>query len=189
MPQVCKICSSPQRAEVDAALIRGDGSNRRIASQLGVSEAAVRRHRASHLPQALVKSEAAQQLADSDSLVLEAKQVQGRAAALLTRAEEILEKAVQANDPRLALTAIKSAAPVLRELKGHIALRAELVGAFKEQHQQSAQILVLVPPPVPAGTITPLYPDQPEGDVIDVELLPPSPPPALAEPPGEMQGR
>jgi len=45
MPRTCSVCSSVRRTEIDLALIRGKESNRRIATQYGVSEATIRRHR------------------------------------------------------------------------------------------------------------------------------------------------
>jgi len=48
MSRSCSICTNPQRDAIDAAHQRGE-SNRRIASQYGLTEASVRRHCASHV--------------------------------------------------------------------------------------------------------------------------------------------
>lgn len=54
MPPRCTVCSHPQRAEIDAALVEGAQSNRIIANQFGVSYQAVQRHSVKHLPAGLV---------------------------------------------------------------------------------------------------------------------------------------
>lgn len=65
MPQPCTIWTHPERASIDAALV-GDAPNRRVATQFSVSEAAVRRHKADHLPVSL--REAAQEQQRSDAI-------------------------------------------------------------------------------------------------------------------------
>lgn len=49
MPRTCTICSHQLAAEIDDRLVAGQ-TNRRIAAQFKLSEAAVRRHRADYLP-------------------------------------------------------------------------------------------------------------------------------------------
>jgi len=66
MPQRCTICTHPERTAIDRALVAGEQSNRRIASQFSVTEGAVRRHKAEHVPRALV--EAAQEQQHSDAV-------------------------------------------------------------------------------------------------------------------------
>lgn len=48
MGQVCTICSHVQSLEIDAAFLRGEPA-RAVAREFGLTEAAVRRHRANHL--------------------------------------------------------------------------------------------------------------------------------------------
>jgi FixJ family two-component response regulator len=54
MGRICTCCSHPQRREIDQALVQGR-DNRRIAARYGLSENAVRRHRAEHIPELLLK--------------------------------------------------------------------------------------------------------------------------------------
>ena len=58
MPRSCTVCEHPEREAIDSALV-GDASNRSVASLYDVSEAAVRRHKANHLPAKLVIAERA----------------------------------------------------------------------------------------------------------------------------------
>lgn len=55
MPRVCSICSHPERKRIDALLVEAV-SNRRIADDFGLSESAVRRHAANHLPKREVEA-------------------------------------------------------------------------------------------------------------------------------------
>ena len=52
MPRVCTICTHPDRDLIDHDLVIGI-ANRRISAQWHLSEAAVRRHKADHLPERL----------------------------------------------------------------------------------------------------------------------------------------
>ncbi len=70
MPQACTVCTSPQRAAIDAALASG-APNRRIAAQFFVTEQAVRRHKADHLPASLVEAAQAQQASDAIDVMQE----------------------------------------------------------------------------------------------------------------------
>lgn len=55
MSRICTICSHAEHKRIDALLVEAV-SNRRIAAQFDVSESAVRRHGASHLPKIEVKA-------------------------------------------------------------------------------------------------------------------------------------
>jgi hypothetical protein len=52
MPRVCTVCQSPARAEIDAALAKGEAA-RSISSKTGVGARAIGRHRLTHLSPAL----------------------------------------------------------------------------------------------------------------------------------------
>lgn len=49
MPRVCSICGHAEHKRIDAMIVEAV-PNRRIAAQFDVSESAVRRHKARHLP-------------------------------------------------------------------------------------------------------------------------------------------
>src|SRR3712207_1590065 len=79
IPRVCTVCSHDLRREIDVAIVHG-GGNRRIATRYGLSEAAVRRHRASHIPELLLKAyEASDLLADIARLRASAFDLLGKA--------------------------------------------------------------------------------------------------------------
>jgi hypothetical protein len=108
MARTCTICTHAERAEIDAAIVRNDAF-RRIASQYSVSEAAVRRHKAEHLPALLVKAKDAEDVAAADTLldqIVELKKL----------AMHFLAKASQAGDYRTALAGIREARSCLETL-------------------------------------------------------------------------
>jgi hypothetical protein len=68
MPRSCTICEHPEREAIDRALV-GETSNLSVSSLFGVSESAVRRHKANHLPAKLVMAEHAAEVAEADNLL------------------------------------------------------------------------------------------------------------------------
>jgi hypothetical protein len=118
MPRRCTVCAHPERAAIDTQLVRGEAF-RRIAAQRQLSEQAVRRHHADHLPAALARAEQASELIRADGLLAEVRDLQSRALAILGRAEE-------AGDLRAATGAV-------REARSTIELLARLTGELNEK--------------------------------------------------------
>jgi len=126
----CKICSRPDRAEIDQILAEGRMSNRTLATKCGVSEAAVRRHKENHLPALLAKAEEAKEVARADDLLSQVQNLQARTLAILQTAEA-------QDDLRTALAAI-------REARGNLELLGKLAGQL---HDQEVKVAVLVQSP------------------------------------------
>jgi hypothetical protein len=118
VPRECTVCAHPDRAEIDEALV-GGASNRSVASLYDVTEAAVRRHKANHLPAKLVMAQAAEEVAQADDLLAQMQDLQRRTLA-------ILEAAETTNQHRTALSAI-------REARGNLELLAKLIGELDER--------------------------------------------------------
>ena len=67
MTQICSVCSHPKAREIDIEIIRGESSNRRIASRFKLTDRAVRDHRKNHLCQRFEQaSKALQERRDLD---------------------------------------------------------------------------------------------------------------------------
>ena len=118
MPRSCTICEHPGREAMDEALV-GGASNRSLASLYDVSEAAVRRHKANHLPAKLVMAHAAEEVAQADTLLEQVRDLQARTLAILEAAEETKQH-------RTALSAI-------REARSNLELLAKLLGELDER--------------------------------------------------------
>jgi len=121
MPQVCTICSHEDRREIDRALVGGTETLRTIADQRSVSKTALIRHKDEHLPAKLVMAQAAEEVAQADDLLDQVRDLQGRALAILDKAEE-------AGELRTALGAI-------REARGNLELLAKLLGELDDRPQ------------------------------------------------------
>jgi hypothetical protein len=115
MPRVCTICSHAQRSEIDRSLVDG-ATYRTIADRFGLSETALKRHKAEHLPAKVAKAQEAAEVADADDLLQQMK-------ALRNRAIRILQKAESAGDYRTALMGIREArgcVETLMEVEGEL---------------------------------------------------------------------
>ena len=120
MPRTCTICSHPERAAIDRALVSGEPF-RNIAEQTGTSPASLMRHKTDHLPASLVAAKEASEVAQADKLLSELQSLKGKAVALLLKAE-------QAGDFRTALAGI-------REARGCIETLLEVEGELDRRPQ------------------------------------------------------
>jgi hypothetical protein len=97
----------------------GETSNLSVSSLFGVSESAVRRHKANQLPARLVMAQAAEEVAEADNLLSQVQDLQSRTLA-------ILEAAEGTEQHRTALSAI-------REARSNLELLAKLLGELDER--------------------------------------------------------
>jgi len=118
MPRVCTVCAHRDRPAIDAALVAGT-PNRRIATQHGLSEAAVRRHAAEHLPASLVTAAGEEATRQALDVLQQLKTIN---AAALT----VLRDARMAQDGDLALKAVD-------RIQRQIELQAKLLGDLDER--------------------------------------------------------
>jgi hypothetical protein len=98
MPRACSICSHEHRDAMEDAFIAGQ-AKRRIASQHGVTERAVRYHMREHLPTLLALARDAERAARADTLLDRLEVLQSQTLAILDAPE----------DQRTALAAIAQA--------------------------------------------------------------------------------
>ena len=129
MPRVCTVCAHPEREAINKALLDSE-TFRSIAKRFGTSATALHRHKAEHMPVALVKAQEAHEVAVADDLLAQVRDLQRRTLAILAKAE-------QGNDLRTALLAISQA-------RGNLELLARLLGELQEQ-QIAVQVLVASP--------------------------------------------
>jgi hypothetical protein len=101
VPRVCTVCANPQRQAIDAELLSGS-TYRTIADRTGLSETALKRHKADHLPKHVAQAKEAAEVAIADDLLTQLKALRNRAISILTKAEH-------AGDYRTALQGIREA--------------------------------------------------------------------------------
>ena len=118
MPRTCSICSHEHRDAMEDAFIAGQ-AKRRIASQLGVSERAVRYHMREHLPALLALARDAERAARADTLLDRMEALQSQTLAILDAPE----------DQRTALAAIAQARRNL-ELIGEVTRELDRAGTI-----------------------------------------------------------
>ncbi|MEI8145128.1 MAG: hypothetical protein WCH83_06675 [Alphaproteobacteria bacterium] len=128
MPRRCTVCADPRRAEVDRLIAAGTAPLRRIATDHGFSESAVRRHAEDHVPAAMAEAAEAELVAHGASLLDQVTSLHRRALGLLQRAEV-------AGDFRAAMAGI-------REARGCIELLARLEGQLRDREAATVNVLV-----------------------------------------------
>jgi hypothetical protein len=121
MPRRCSVCTHPDRENIDEALVGATAISAISAKYRDISEDALGRHKANHLPAKLVMAEKAKEVAQADSLLEQVRDLQGRALAILDQAE-------MSGDLRTALGAI-------REARGNLELLAKLLGELSDAPQ------------------------------------------------------
>jgi hypothetical protein len=57
MPRICTVCAHTDCHAINRLLAAGESTNRRIATQHGVTESAIRRHKDGHIPVAMVTAQ------------------------------------------------------------------------------------------------------------------------------------
>lgn len=118
MARPCSVCIHADRPAIDRALLAGTVM-RELAATFRVSEDAITRHAAAHLPASLTKARDAEAASNADSLL-------GQARFLQSEALGILDQAREAGDLRTALLAI-------RETRSTLELLARLMGELDDR--------------------------------------------------------
>lgn len=133
MPQTCTVCKSPQRAEVEQALVQGV-SYRRIASQFSVGEKSVERHRVNCMPEEIAKSQEAREQAFAINVAEQLAAINAASLALLKEARAALNR-IQASHA----DALPSLEELLAMPKEKRALTLKLSGIYNWRRNQDMQ--------------------------------------------------
>ncbi len=142
MPRSCSICTNPNRAQIDQALVAGSPSNRAIARQYRVTHDALDRHKANHLTKALTAA-ASRRAEEGDSLVERIHRAHERSESLYSAAEGILRMALESADSKTALKSISAAVAVLGEARQWAELHGTLSGELS-RGQDSGPVTINV---------------------------------------------
>lgn len=147
MPRVCSVCTHPERAAIDAALLGGE-PYRRIASRLGASTTALQRHKA-HIPAHLSTAHEAEAVASADDLLDQVRALQRKALDLLSKAE-------REGDYRTALAGVREARACLElllEVSGELDRRSVVNIAVNPQWIQLRTVIVAALEPYPEARL------------------------------------
>jgi hypothetical protein len=152
MSRTCTACKHPNREEIDAALL-GTDSLRKIAARWSVSKTALMRHKAAHLPKAIVKAAAVAEEISGGKLLERLKALNRETASILKEA-----RTADTKDNQLALKAIARAEKQLeleRRLLGEMTqdVAVDLTQAPEWQNLRTAILLALDPHPVAKAAV------------------------------------
>ena len=128
MPRTCTICTHPERSSIDASFVAGT-PYRSIAKQFGASEAAMYRHTAEHIQQAIQQTQIAKEEAQSIDVIKQLKTINAVTIAILNEARI-------GKMHSLALSAID-------RVQKQIELQAKLLGDIDKQPPQEQDGLVI----------------------------------------------
>ena len=117
MPQSCSICTHPQRAEIEKALVAGEAL-RDIAGRCPVSRSALHRHKQDHLPAHLAKAHEEESIGQAIDVVRQLKAI--NAACL-----EILQSSRADKKHSISLRAVD-------RIQKQIELQARLIGELQD---------------------------------------------------------
>ena len=117
---------------------------RDIARRTGTTASSLQWHKAEHLARSLVKALEAREVARADSLLADVRNAEGRAERLYGVAEDILEKALEAEDLKTALNAIRAAVDVMAEARQYLELRGELTGELPHAANSAANVPMVI---------------------------------------------
>jgi len=115
MPRPCSICQHDDREAINRELA-GNTAIPALAAKYRVSEDALLRHKANHLPAALAKAHEAGEVAHADDLLQQVRQLRGKAINILLAAE-------RAGDLKTALMGVREAracVELLAEMEGEL---------------------------------------------------------------------
>ncbi len=135
MPRVCTICRHPDRAAIDAALVEGATGYRDIGRRSNVGKDALGRHRAQHLPKAIVRAKEAVDVGHAIDIVQQLQLVNATALGILQDAYLRTGGDTRRKDPATALKA-------LAEVRRQIELQARLLGELKDGPQVSVGVVL-----------------------------------------------
>ena len=122
MPRTCTICTCPDRDDIDRALVAGTALSE-VAALFRVSDDALSRHKANHLPATLAKARGAEEAATADGLLSRLRKLNRETAAILKEARKEGSK-----DNELALKAIA-------RVEKQIELEGRLLGELNDRPQ------------------------------------------------------
>lgn len=137
MPQHCTVCAHPERDRIDVELA-GGGSARALAPRVGLSQAALLRHRRRHLSPALVRVAREHRTEES---------ARGSYLSVLDRLETLAVRIDRFIDTAEHKGSIVGGAAVLREMRSTLETIARITGELDERGQ-SVTVNVLASPEV-----------------------------------------
>jgi len=127
MPRVCTVCAHPEREAIDKALLAGVSCLSLAARYNTLGRMALLRHKAHHLPTAMVQAQGAAEAAHAENLLEQLKNLQ-------TISMDTLKQAQDGKDLRVV-------ASLIGQARGNLELLFKLTGELAQEG--TVNILVL----------------------------------------------
>jgi hypothetical protein len=127
MPQTCSVCISPQRAEIEKALVAGEAL-RDIAGRCPISRSALHRHKRDHLPAHLAKAHEEESIGQAIDVVRQLK-------AINSACLEVLQKSRADGKHSISLRAVD-------RIHRQIELQAKLLGELQDGGGPQVNVLI-----------------------------------------------
>ncbi|OPX76767.1 MAG: hypothetical protein A4E44_00405 [Methanosaeta sp. PtaB.Bin018] len=134
MGRQCTVCNHRDIEEINRLLLCSD-SYRDIARRFGLSKDALARHKDSHIPELLLKSQDAKEALQADNTFSEYQKARARIEDLQSRTYDLLAKAEAAEDHKACIGYIRECRGLESELREQRKLLAELEGKLAAQPQ------------------------------------------------------
>jgi hypothetical protein len=144
MPRACSVCTHADRAALDQMLVEGRPL-RETSALFRVSEDALGRHKAEHLPPTLAQPHGAAEAARAEDLLEQVRILRGKAIDLLRKAEA-------AGDYRTALAGVREAracVELLLEVEGELDRRPQVNVLLSAEWVSVRQALLAALAPYP----------------------------------------
>jgi hypothetical protein len=88
LPRPCTVCAHPEAHTINVGLVSHSRNYRAMADEFGVSQTALKRHAADHLPALLAKAKEAVEVAEAGDLLSRIEALQSRTLAVLEAVED-----------------------------------------------------------------------------------------------------
>jgi len=139
MAQACTVCQHQDRDAINQALIDGQVV-RTLATRYGLVATSLNRHKANHLPSALVAAQDAAEVAQADDLLSRLQRLLERAEKRQDYADGLFARAVQAEDFRAGASALQAGSSATREVRACIELLLEVEGEISRRPEVNITI-------------------------------------------------
>jgi Zn-dependent oligopeptidase len=103
------VCSHPDRADIDARIAEGGGSNRSLARTYLLSEDAIARHKRNHLPKAVVQAAQEKGAERGADLLSRIRSAEAKLMGYEKVAYNLAHKGIRTGDDALVLRALSEA--------------------------------------------------------------------------------
>ena len=147
MGRQCTVCAHKDLEEINKLLLCSD-SYRDLARQFGLSKDALARHKESHIPTELLKSNDIQEIVKADVLLVQLGEIREKTLSLLDKAERAADTRVY-GAPVAYLREVREQIKLLAELEGRLAAQPQITIVNNPQWVELRTLIITALEPYP----------------------------------------